>query len=574
MSWFYAVASSSPSMDQHKLPAGLQGVRGVVDMPSLRLWFGGVEETCLFRYNAEEMRGWGVVGGGIREHEGASRIMSSTDWQEFLSRSNPNLLQLDGHFVAIRWNEHQIEFFTDQLGLRRFYYGSHNGSTIVSTRVDLVAQATGENQPDLAVLGSRWLTFNQLSCRSPIRGIGRSGASGHLLVEKGRVVAAENGVWSTEIHEQSIAVATRAVESVVQGVAEHLPPFSLALSGGLDSRFLLAVLLNVSETVPEVHTLADPAHPDVVMAAAIARELHLEHQHIYPSLPDPSSAFDLMSAYAAQAGLIEPATTIAQLRYGEILHEGGRGSIDGGFGEIGRRSLFKRLATFGKGAVRSGDIQKIFRLLKQPNPPIFTEEVLSTMEAGAKDELAEVISAMPSVREIGMETFVDLFALRTRIPNYGGPEQSRVDAEVLNLMPLLQPSYVRAVINAPVRERLEGRFYRRYINRYQPLLAHFPLVKGGATYRYGRSTQLAWLTTRLRRMAGQSWSSPAADQFLQHVRVPVLDLLHSSEVRSNPLYNAEFIMQSVEGYYKGDQNNRGVVDWWLAFELWQRAMKR
>ncbi len=574
MSWFLVVSTTDAESAGFRTPSDLRPLQSI-NLPGLLLHFGGADETCLVEYDEERGEGWGVVGVGIDADGDGRSIMDVDAWRQRLSDASFDPVSLDGHFVALRWKDEEVEFFCDQLGLRTFYYCEIDNRLVASTRLDWTAGLGQRSEIDLNVLGSRWLMYNQFSTASPVRGIVRAGQAGYLKIVRGRPVARRSQPFGAGFTREPVDRAIRAIESLVGGLAGYHHPPSLALSGGLDSRMLLAVMLkHLPKEEWRVHTLGDPTHPDVIVGREIAGRLDLEYHHIGSSLPDPDRLFSRLQSYAAQTQLIEFASTVSKLHYGEELARSGHFAVDGGFGEIGRRSLFKRFARFGRRALYRGDVPALAALLRYERPAIFRPEVLREMERGAVEELRTVIDGMPSIREIGPENYVDLFALRTRIPNYGGPEQARVDAEVLNLMPLLQPSYVRAVLKAPLRERIDGRFYNSYIREVSPMLTGFPLVKGRTTYPFGLSATSAWVVTKLRKGKSRSagMNENESDLLFAHLRDHVLDLLHSTEVQTNPLYDLPAITRSVEAYYRGEREYRPVLDWWLVFELWWRSL--
>ena len=573
MSWFFVVSGEEEGSKDRTHPFSTSPLFSL-SLPGLFISFGGIEETCLFEYSEVEAKGWGVVGVGIHERGGDRQIMSKEEWRTQLSEPTFDPSKLDGHFVAIRWKDGLLEFFVDQLGLRTFYYAKSKGNLCISSRLDWISTYTKLSDIDLRMLGSRWLAYNQFTRSSPIRGIERVSQSGYLCVEGGRVIRSHHLPFYQTFRSESIANGLNVIESIVRGVKKFNATPSLALSGGLDSRMLLALMLRSTEKGWRVHTLGDPTHPDVQVGRAIAEKLNLEYHHIHPTLFDPDVMFERMTSYALQAQLIEFASTATKLQYGEELRSTGHFAIDGGFGEIGRRSLFKRLAKLGKRAIDAENIPKLVGLLRYDRPQIFRPEILTEMERGVEEELRSVIEEMPAIHEVGYENYVDIFALRTRIPNYGGYEQARVDAEVVNLMPFMQPSYVRAMLNAPLSEKLGGRFYKNFIRENAPSLTNFPLVKGSASYRFSLSARSAWVAGKIQQKMGGGWVNKAPDILFHHIKAHVLDLLRSSEVQSNPLYDLNTITRAVEGYYQGNGEYRPLLDGWLTFELWRGGFGR
>src|SRR5206468_149306 len=125
----------------------------------------------------------------------------------------------------------------------------------------------------------------------------------------------------------------------------------------------------------------------------------------------------------------------------------------------------KRLATRGAAALKRGDPQAIYPFLRQRRAEIFNADAERVMFGGVIRHIETLLDEMPGAEEIGIENFVDLLVVRSRFPNVAGIEQARVDAEILDVMPFAQPSFLRAVFATTLAERRSGRLFRRIIHR-------------------------------------------------------------------------------------------------------------
>jgi hypothetical protein len=242
-------------------------------------------------------------------------------------------------------------------------------------------------------------------------------------------------------------------------------------------------------------------------------------------------------------------------------------------GELGRRQYLNRIVKLGRSILIEGDADKLFNFLRTPRADIFTKEYAKTIESAALQSLGETLKLMPSVSEIGVENFVDLFSVRTRVPNFGGPEQTRSDAYVQNFMPLVQPSFLRSAFQTDLRWRNNGKFYKEIMRDSEPGLMNFPLVKSGTTYPFCLSTPAAWAYTKLKNKIAKSYKDNAPDRLLFNLKEFVLDLIASREVKQWEGYDYTNVSQTIERYYKGEKHLRKTVDWWLTFELWKQSFK-
>lgn len=568
MSWIFI----STDRGRQRKPSGIHDVPlHTVVQPGLYLALGGIPETSFCETSDDSCSGWAVLGTGISHSDGCARILTKPEWRHLLAETHPDVATIDGSFVAIRWRTRTIECFTDQLGLRTIYFAQSDGGLYVSTRLDWISQATGHRELSLEALGSKWLLFNQVGHDSCITGIQRLGPGGHASFDGERIQCTDRP-WLPEIGESSSDNALNILQSLVLLVPPNDAIPSLGLSGGVDSRLVLSLLHRHRPDGFTTHTFGESNDPDVQIAAAMASTLALPHHMINEPLPEIESCISALRSFAAQTILIEPVSAWTKLRYYPRLREHGSFLLDGGFGELARRKYLNRLLIFGRRALRVHDIRRIMALMRMERADFFVPDVNAAMEQGALESLERAIDAIPSVETIGYENFVDLLAIRTRVPNYGGPEQGRLDAEALHVMPLVQPSFLRAMMNIPVALRRNGLLYRRWIHLFYPALEQFRLAGGGITYPYRLAGMFTTPFIRLKAKLGCTYNCRMEDNMLGHLREFVLDVSHSQQVLTNPLYDSVKLQSVVERYYKGKNHLHTLVDWWLTFELWWSSL--
>jgi len=186
--------------------------------------------------------------------------------------------------------------------------------------------------------------------------------------------------------------------------------------------------------------------------------------------------------------------------------------------------------------------------------------------------LETALNNMPPMNEIGIENFVDLLAVRTRFPNWGGLEQARTDAYVMSFMPMVQPSFLRAVFKTDVKFRANGCTYKDIIQSKEPRLKKYPLVKSGTTYPFGLPSVPAWIFVKTKNRISRPFIDTTPDRFLLQIKDYVRDLVHSTEVRNWYGYDRTKILTIIDKYYKGDKRYTKAVDWWLSFELWRQSL--
>lgn len=570
MSWIFGVSESGRNGNIENSPDhGRTLFR--LNRPGLVLEAGGNPRTCFFESSANGESGWIVVGTGIRSENSHGAIMTATDWGAQIEKLPSAVERTDGHFVALRWKGNKLECFTDQLGLRSFYFAGIDGATVFSTRLDWVAQSTGRNSVDMSSLGSAWLLFNQIGYESLVSGIERLGPGGDAVFEKGTLKTSKTRPWFSANVGRPPGGAMAVLPPIIDAAFSTPDIPSLGLSGGLDSRLMLALLKDYGKEFI-THNFGNAGDPDSYVPSRIARDFGVEHNHLDIPLPDVRECIALGRSYVARTFLTEPFTTMMRLRNVSLLGEAGRLMVDGGYGEMARRVFLNRIVRSGQSTITARDIPRLTALTRSHRSDIFNQDVIKDLESNAGVSIGKAIDSMPAVEKYRIGNFVDLFSIRYRIPNQAGPEQALLDEVVRNYMPLAQPSFLRAVLATPVRERVRSAIYKSFIRKTYPKLTRYPLVKSGMTYPFRLSGEYSWLFMKLKAKTGKRFHDPSPDRILGHIKEYVLDLVHSRSVREYELYDAKKIAGSVEGYYRGNTGLSSEVDWWLSFELWRQSL--
>ena len=546
-----------------------------IEQDTFYLAVGGLAQTChhgVFDAGGEsDFRGWAVVGLGIDTNSANHQFVSSEKWQKFFAPSHPGLTALDGHFVAIRWKPGLVQCYTDRLGLRTLFLLEMDNGCAFSTRLDWLAQFKRDCKIDFRAFGAHWLTFNQLSYECCVHGIGRLGPAGVAVCTPASI---------RTTHQPYLPDFSKTTHHSLEAILHPFLHFqnsggevSLGLSGGLDSRTLLALLAADRHRVFALHVFGHAGHPDVRIARQIATREGFSLRHFDEPLPDAETCWRWLQDYAAQACVVEPASALLHTRYYPQLFAKNKIVIDGGFGEIARRQFFNRILRRGRRALESGAPAAIYPFLRVFRAAVFRHDVLQIMQAGTEQQIASRWQAMPAIDEIGRENFLDLLAIRTRLPNYYGFEQSRLDGEGATFMPFAQPSFLQFVFDTPVHARRNGRLFRRTIRQHCPSLAAYPLVKGATSYPFFLGTVPAWLWTQCKARLGRSFADPVRAAFLGSLSELLADLVRSAEVRTYPAYNHRALAEMVDGFLVGKTEYGQQVDWWLSFEAWRRSVQ-
>jgi len=479
------------------------------------------------------------------------------------------LRQLNGHFVLVRWSAREVQAFTDPLGTRTLYYARHHQNLYLSTRLDALAHHVNATTLNLSALGGHWLTFNQLSYDALLDGIGRLGPGGRLRYERtADRLSVDAARWVPD--EAPTDPPMRVLERLLHvhpPEAEGERTVSLGLSGGIDSRLLLS-LLSSGDGAYGLHTFGDASDPDVLLSEQLAQAVDAPRQHL--AYPDPSAeeVLAIMQRHVVQTCATIPATAALKLAAYAPLEAQHRLMIDGGFGEIGRRQFLNRLRYQRPLRLTA---QALFTAFAVQRADVFTSDVNHALRQGAEAQLAEVFALAQEAPVAGEANRLDLLSIWTRLPNFFGHEQARLDAEVVNYMPFAQSAYLSAIMATPVGKRRHGRMYKRTIRQRTPALADLPLAKSGTTYPFGASTLGAWAVSKVKKRWGEHYTDLHRHIYLRRLEPMVRDL--AAGAARVPLYDAAKVERLVDGFYNGDASQAVPLDWWLTFELWRRSVQ-
>ncbi len=576
MSWLFGIVGS------HLTPDVFSSIKEFVSPPlysyksqNLQIFCGGLKETCLSSLaNARDTKkpmGWIVCGLGLcAESDDQMRILIDDDWDGIFQRAELQLGNLEGHFVALQWNKNRVTGYVDSRGIRDLYVARFKNYILISTRLDLFAKFGLSCSIDYLRFGSRWLAFNQISTMSIVNPVERLGPGAQIRIENCRYSISRPASLQLPKMNKSMA---RQIDILTTFPLDAGYQIITCLSGGVDSRLLLATLLSRPKDKWKVCMFGPVNHPDVRIARQIVQDLHLDNIYLPITIPDASQIISAMRNFVVHTQCIAPATEAIRLGFYKSLYEPKTIIIDGAFGEIMRRTYLNRLFIRGRMAFRQGRIKKIMPLLHLKRGDIFNVDVLKIMNNGFEDDVTRlwhILFKSEKIKEF--ENILDLMAIMTRLPNLFGPEVTRLDHLIVNYMPFAQPSFLSAVLKLKLNLRRNGKFSKTYIKERGNFLNRYRLVKENSIYPFGLSHPVL---TKIWKEAGQlfgfSFSDSLQIEILKKLEPFIRDTGVSHDTRSFAAYDMKKIDHLIDKFYRGNFCYAGDLSWWLSFELWRQA---
>jgi hypothetical protein len=470
--------------------------------------------------------------------------------------------------VGIKWDRETISCYTDSRGIRDLYLASFEGNVLISTRLDWFAKFGVKCSLDFYRFGSRWLAFNQLTRDSIIDPIERLGPGGIVCIKEGYYSVFRPEILSLPQTYKTLDETLHLVSRFSQKQGHKIVTL---LSGGIDSRVLLASLLGSPRDQWQVCIFGSPDHPDTRIALKIANDLDLDYIHFNTIIPKEKSCIKLMREFVTHTQCIAPVTDAVRLGFYPKLYSAKKIIIDGAFGEIVRRAYFNRLLLKGKSALSSGKFEQIMPHIMIQRAEIFRNNIVHAMKNGLIEDIENLWTLFGKAKMTLNEKFLDLLAIHTRLPNLFGPEMSRLDHLVMNYMPFAQTSLLAAVMESDTSFLRNGRFSRLFIKEAETRLAKYPLVKDNGSYPFVLSDKvLRWIWRRSISILGLAYVDELKINILKLLESFIRDTVRCKDTRTFAAYDIKNIEKIVNKFYSGDEQYADPLSWWLTFELWRQ----
>lgn len=539
---------------------------------------GGNDKTCLHMINNLANEKFISVGIGLKVDDYKTSFMTAEDWG--IISNSLIARKLGGHFINVRWSKNEIKIFSDVLGLRDIYFTKVAKDHIIfSTRGDWLSKII-QAGIDFKEFGSRWLLFNQLSAKSIFNNIVRINSGTSILINRldfSLSIDKFNWLPNNDKNVVPIGDYSRQLEELIVFPFTANQKISLSLSGGMDSRLILSYLLDGGDKNWYSHTFGDYNHPDSIVAQKITSNLRIEHEKINMELPTADVFLSEVTEYVSLTNVNNAVSGYLQLRNYKNLIGRNEVIVDGGFGEIWRREFFNRLFIRGRKELDERNIEGMIPYLQVHHANIFTEEIQKTFLAGCKEQLEDIISALPKAESIGVENWIDLFSIKTRLLNYYSSAQIHLDGWVFSYMPFIQPSILKNIFSIPLAQRKNGKMFREIIKQNFKPLVKYPLAKGQFTHPFFLSTiQSRIWNIAYKKLKLKMYNDRSTANLLNALLPYIQDTITSSCVKECSYYDYSKLLRLSNNLTKGTATDFDLyeLDWWLAFELFRQGISK
>ena len=366
---------------------------------------------------------------------------------------------------------------TDYLGFRCLYSATGPGWSAVSTSTAALAVLSGSGL-DSRSLAIYSLVGWRLADRTHYDGVAKLPPGATVGLHNGTLeVWARGRVSSTPVAplRTTVREAAAVLRDVVGGALGDHPDSVLQLTGGLDSRILLAAVPPARRVGLDAMTLRVPGSADSRLAADLASRHGLRHRVV--DLPDvrelaPAAARDLTLAGARRVEFSADPLAWASLSLIEdSVPQASR--LSGLGGEVVRGFYYVGPPTGSRSTPAKVARLAEWRLFPNESVPdsVLEPGFAQWRRAATLDELEGVFATLPRV----WEEATDAFYLWQRMQRWAAATATSTCMDRVSINPMLDPRFIAVGAQVPPVERAGMRFLSSILCELDPTLASLPL---------------------------------------------------------------------------------------------------
>lgn len=410
---------------------------------------------------------------GSFEPEASRAEMMLQQW-----RSDEHLIDtMSGTWAALRHGRDGGKALGDFTGMTPLFYAANAEYLAISPRQMLISSVTGRRL-DLNLQNLAWLTgqanvmgedsvWDGIKLLPPHWTLAWSGDRGDVTPR-----FTEREIWQAPEHLDEARPSEIAQRLVAQADALErldLPPFSMDITGGLDSRLAAAIVCGsrLAGRVERMQTRGPENGHEIQVGREVARQLGMDHVEITPSPKqlNPQQIFtELRSSMFRYEATICPSdglTGAAQMS---------RFVVSGSAGELYRRHCKPHMNV----ELQSiAELETLFADYHQTTDPLGIErsEVRDFQRRDLQNRALEFHR-----QGAGLNDVTDVFFLRYRLPLWNGVLQNNLFNQV-KIYPLLDYRAACRAQNFDYKDRVEDRLHFELMAEINPRLCELPFYK-------------------------------------------------------------------------------------------------
>ncbi|MEO8830124.1 hypothetical protein [Lapillicoccus sp.] len=382
-------------------------------------------------------------------------------------------------FAAIHYDRSgdALRAMTDRLGLRHIYACTGDGWAALSTSSAALARLLGAGL-DLEALGTISLLGWHVGQRTSFRGVRKLAPGAVATLQRGVLVEAKPANIGTRASRDlaaSVGAATDIVRAGVNSFLDDHPDSFLQLTGGIDSRILLAAVPPQRRRYLTAMTLAVPGSPDAAMAADLSRREEMAHVVVDVAATSPASpehAYQVTHTGAERLDFSADPLAWAGLHLAEASVEQ-RPRLSGLGGEVVRGFYYVGPAWRMTVSPRKVRWLAAWRLFPNESVPddVLEDDFASERRRSTLERLTQTLDGLgPNWAQA-----TDDFYLWHRMQRWAGVTTTSTCYDRLVSNPMLDVGFISVGRSVPPRWKAGSQYLSRILVELDPDLATLPL---------------------------------------------------------------------------------------------------
>ncbi|MEJ3747172.1 asparagine synthase-related protein [Actinomycetes bacterium KLBMP 9797] len=374
----------------------------------------------------------------------------------------------------------RLSVATDHVGLGHVYAARGAGWAAVSSSARELARLSGAPL-DHEAMGVFRLVGHHLGTLTPYRGITKIPpgsiwrvADGELTVEPYPGPAAEPVPLATGAAVRRHGELLRAA---VGGFLDTHPGTVIELSGGLDSRTVLAAIPPERRGEVRALTLGHPGSTDIAVAAGLAQRYGMPHQIIdLTAMADVEPAEAYRAAIAAAERLDGLGSPLGAAALDWVERQvGGDPRLGGHGGELARGAYYMQRQ---HPRVEPGLVDRLAAWWVTANHAVPDEVLEPAFAAHSRATTRQRLRETFAGYRTDWLTATDEFYLRERLHRWAGLTLTDAASHRVVANPLLDPEVLTVIRGVPREQRSGSRYAARVLDWLDADLARLPLGSG------------------------------------------------------------------------------------------------
>lgn len=552
MSWFIGVHKLAQSSDLSKIH-NKSNILHSHQIGEFSFQAGGIPETCRYLASADQK----MVVLGLPIISDSLQIISE---EELMVRLKTlDFSNLTGAYTLIIFSGNKIRVICDNLNFRKIYYYQQENEFILCT--DLVwIKALKNLAPDLDSFGIYWNLGHSNGDKSLFEDVKTINSEYSLEVDEHLRISRRQHEHSRKLPAYN-PQAKEIIKEKLSLFIKNLQPksVSLSFSGGLDSRTILALLLqNKNEFI--THTFGEASNYDVIIAKQIAKEFEfLNIQYDESKKIDKNSFVEQIKLIARETEMTQSLLSFPLYGFFQDLYPKTDLMIDGGFICYLRKVTNNKILMFNQHNFHNQDIEKIYLRLKLAKPDVFFDENNLGFANKAHAHLGKILEEYKITENKDLGDWLDLIKFRVMNSYYFAPSQRKYDEFIPNVMIGAQDFFTNLIFSIPPKQRKNYKINLEMIKDFSPKLKNIPYARYNSFVKRLTTVHLDYLQAKINQKLGNSYSRSDNHYYLSQLEEWLFDSVNSTALVNSDLLDQQKIAASLHRYYKlgevGQANN-------------------